>query len=117
MGNRLQNIAQNAGSLWTTYALQEGALQGLDAGIGLFAVGERAGDPANSLRNAGFRADGRRPVLPKADVSPFFLTNLIAQLNVQNLFDAKYSSSAQAQTIVDPGAPLTVLGSLKLEFY
>jgi iron complex outermembrane receptor protein len=47
----------------------------------------------------------------------FNKTNLLAAINFTNLLDQRYFSGAQQfREIVYTGAPLTVLGSLKLEF-
>lgn len=49
VGNRIQGTTANAASLWTTYEIQEGDLQGLGFGLGLFYVGDRAGDTGNTF--------------------------------------------------------------------
>ncbi|MGC4098129.1 MAG: TonB-dependent receptor [Nitrospira sp.] len=117
VGNRIPLVARNTGSFWTTYDLQTGPLKGLGAGIGLFAVGDRAGDLANSFGLPGYvRTDGalyyRKPEI-------FTRTNLLAQLNVQNLLDQDYfySGGQGRGSAAFPGAPTTILGSIKLEFY
>jgi iron complex outermembrane receptor protein len=43
-GSRVQNVPRNTASLWTTYQIQSGALQGLGFGAGLFYIDQRAGD-------------------------------------------------------------------------
>lgn len=117
VGNRLPLVARHTGSLWTTYDLQEGALRGLGAGIGLFAVGERAGDLANSFELPGYVRTDAALYYRKPEI--FGRTNLIAQLNVQNLLDQEYfySGGRSRASAAFPGAPLTFLGSIKLEFY
>ncbi len=49
VGNRLVGVPENQASLWTTYEIQSGDLRGLGFGLGLFYVGERAGDLDNSF--------------------------------------------------------------------
>ena len=49
-GNRLDNVPENAVSLWTTYTIQQGSIKGLGFGAGLFFVGEREGDLNNSFQ-------------------------------------------------------------------
>ncbi len=117
IGNRLPNIARHTGSFWTTYEFQEGGLRGLGVGAGIFAVGQRAGDLANTFYLPGYvRADAalyyRKPDL-------FARTNLIAQLNVQNLLDAQYfAGGGEGRGIAGlPGLPLAFFGSVKLEYY
>ena len=44
-------------------------------------------------------------------------SNLLASLNFTNLLDQRYMTGAQNfREIIYTGAPLTVIGSLKLEF-
>ncbi len=117
VGNRIPLVARNTGSFWTTYDLQSGPLKGLGAAIGLFAVGDRAGDLANSFGLPGYVRTDAALYYRKPQV--FTRTNLLAQLNVQNLLDQDhfYSGGQGRGSAAFPGAPTTVLGSIKLEFY
>lgn len=117
VGNRIPLVARNTGSFWTTYDLQSGPLKGLGAGIGLFAVGDRAGDLANSFGLPGYVRTDAALYYRKPEI--FTRTNLLAQLNVQNLLDQDYfySGGQGRGSAAFPGAPTTVLGSIKLEFY
>ncbi|HJU04235.1 MAG TPA: TonB-dependent siderophore receptor [Nitrospiraceae bacterium] len=117
VGNRIPLIARHTGSIWTTYDIQDGPLKGFGAGAGIFAVSERAGDLANTFELPGYvRTDAalyyRKPEM-------FTRTNLIAQLNIQNLLDQEYfySGGGGRASAAFFGAPLTVLGSIKLEFF
>ena len=116
VGNRMPNVARNAGSLWSRYDFMEGLLKGFGVGLGVFAVGERAGDLANTFELPGYvRLDGalyyRRPEI-------FAKTNLYAQVNFMNLTNTDYYAGSQAsRNFITPGAPLSVIGSIKLEFY
>ena len=49
VGNRLNNSPENSASLWTTYQLQQGNLEGLGLGLGFNFVDEREGDLDNSF--------------------------------------------------------------------
>ncbi len=115
-GNRLFNVPRHASSLWSKYEFQNGSFKGFGVGAGVFAVGERTGDLANSFELPGYvRADAalyyRKPEV-------FNRTNLIAQLNIRNLFGTEYYEATQGtRTQIYPGAPITIIGSLKLEFY
>lgn len=40
-GNRPKNVPLHSGSFWTTYEIQQGDLQGLGFGAGIFVVGDR----------------------------------------------------------------------------
>ncbi|SMF55854.1 iron complex outermembrane recepter protein [Tistlia consotensis] len=109
VGNRLNDVPEFSGSLWSTYELQEGELEGLGFGAGLFAAGNREGDLDNSFEIGGYvRAD--------AAVYYRYNENLKAAINVENLFDADYIEAARSRTEIYPGAPLTVLGTLSLKF-
>jgi len=109
-GNRLRGVPENSASLWTTYEIQSGDLQGLGFGLGLNFVGERQGDLANS-----FQADS------------YFLTNAAifyrrergqVRLNVDNLFDIDYIESVGNSRVrgIYPGDPLTVRASVSYTF-
>jgi len=112
-GNRLFNAPRHSGSIWTTYSFQGGPAKGLTFGAGVFAVGEREGDNANSFEADGY---GRVDVMARY---PFNLggTRVTAQLNIENLFDNVYIESTGNSRISGnhPGAPLTALFSLRVE--
>ncbi len=108
VGNRLYNVPKHSASLWTTYEIQSGDLQGLGFGIGFNYVGERLGDLENSY-----------------EVPSYFLTNAAiyyqrdnwrAALNFKNLFDVDYFVHAFGRQDIRPGTPFTVIGSLSVEF-
>lgn len=117
VGNRLPLIARHTGSVWTTYDFQGAPLKGFGAGSGIFAVGERAGDVNNSFELPGYVRTDVALYYRKPEI--FTRTNLVAQLNVQNLLNQEYFySGGQARgSAAFPGAPLTFLGSIKLEFF
>lgn len=117
VGNQLPLIARHTGSLWTTYDFQSDPLRGFGIGAGLFAVGERAGDLANTFELPGYVRTDMALYYRKPEI--FTHTNLIAQLNVQNLLDQEYfySGGQNRASAAFPGAPLTFLGSVKLEFH
>jgi iron complex outermembrane receptor protein len=117
VGNRLPLVARHTGSLWTTYDFQTDLLKGFGVGAGLFGVGERAGDLNNSFELPGYIRTDAALYYRKPEIFPH--TNLIAQLNVLNLLDQEYFySGGQSRAMAGfPGAPLTLLGSIKLEFY
>ena len=107
-GNRLYNVPFNAASVWTTYELQTGILQGLGFGLGLFYVGEREGDLAND-----FKVDSYL----RTDASIFYQRdNLRLGLNFKNLFNVDYIEVSRTRTTVNPGAPFTVQGTISLQF-
>lgn len=116
VGNRLPLIARNTGSLWTTYDFQEGLLTGFGVGAGLYIVDERAGDINNSFELPGYVRTDAALYYRKQEV--FAHTNLVAQLNVQNLLDQNYyiGGFQTRGAAAFAGAPLTFYGSIKLEF-
>jgi iron complex outermembrane recepter protein len=109
--SRLQGIPYNTASLWTTYEFQNGGLKGFGFGAGLFYVGDKPGfadfDPP------GFKL----PSYVRTDAAIFYRRdNWKASINIQNLFDTKYYETSQGVDINYFGAPLTVIGSLSVQF-
>ncbi len=108
VGNRLINVPEHAANLWTTYTIPEGKLSGLGFGLGLFYVGERAGDLENSFT---------LPDYLRTDVAFYYSRDqLQAQLNIRNLFDTRYFEAAEGVNRIFPGAPLELLGTIRWEF-
>lgn len=107
-GNRLAGVPENAASLWSTYEIQRGDLQGLAFGLGLFFVGERQGDLDNSFRV---------PSYVRTDASLFYRRdNWRAGINLRNLFDIDYIEATDTRSRITPGAPFTIIGSVSVEF-
>ncbi|ARV57239.1 hypothetical protein BZZ01_00085 [Nostocales cyanobacterium HT-58-2] len=107
-GNRLASVPQNSFSLWTTYQIGNGDLKGLGFGAGVFVAGDRLGDLDNTFT---------LPEYARVDAAIYYNRgNFRAALNFKNLFDARYFESAQSRTQIFPGAPLTVLGTVSLQF-
>jgi len=100
-----------------TYDFQAVPLQGFGVGGAIFAAGERAGDLANTFELPGYVRTDAALYYRKQEIFPN--TNLIAQLNAQNLLGQEYfySGGQGRASAAFPGAPLTFLGSLKLEFH
>ncbi|GAX38400.1 TonB-dependent receptor [Nodularia sp. NIES-3585] len=108
-GNLLDGVPFNSASLWSTYEIQTGDLQGLGFGLGLFYVGERQGDLSNSFQI---------PSYVRTDASVFYRrNNWRVSINVNNLFNVNYiEAGGQVRRNIDPGAPLTVRGRVSVEF-
>ncbi|MNC17472.1 Ferrichrome-iron receptor precursor [compost metagenome] len=112
-GNRLQNVARHSGSLSAVY--DYGSLFGGDRlriGAGARYVGERAGNPTNTFD---------LPSYTVADAFASYETRLdehkvLLQLNVKNLFDKVYYSSAVNQYFVAIGDARQVSLSSTFEF-
>jgi len=107
-GNRLNNVPTNTASLWTTYTVQEGNLQGLGFGTGIFYVSNRAGDLANSFYV---------PSYTLVDAAIYYEKEQFrAALNFKNLFSTRYFDASQSRRVIGPGAPFTVLGTIGFTF-
>jgi iron complex outermembrane receptor protein len=112
-GKRLQNVAKNSGSLSVVYDF--GSVIGGDqlrVGAGARYVGERAGNAVNDFD------------LPSYTVADAFATydtrvegqKVKFQLNVKNLFDRTYYTSAASRFFVSMGDSRQVSLSSTLEF-
>ncbi|MBV7555406.1 TonB-dependent receptor [Pseudomonas sp. PDM28] len=112
-GNQLQNVAKNSGSLSAVYDF--GTVIGGDqlrVGAGARYVGERAGNAVNDFD------------LPSYTVADAFATydtqvdgqRVKFQLNVKNLFDRTYYTSAASRFFVSMGDSRQVTLSSTLEF-
>ncbi|MEM1256823.1 MAG: TonB-dependent siderophore receptor [Cyanobacteria bacterium P01_H01_bin.21] len=109
-GNRLENVPLHQASLWTTYEIQDGDLQGLGFGLGLFYVGERQGDLANSIQVDDYL---------RTDAALYYHRNQFnAAINVRNLFDLDYITSINfgGRIYNQRSEPLTIIGSVSWEF-
>lgn len=124
IGSRLPNVPLNQGSLWTTYFLQEGPLKGLGAGLGMYAQGKRNGtlqcqnpdDCPGQFELPGFVRMDAAVYYRKPEI--FTRTNLLAAVNFTNVLDQRYfTGTLGIREVVYTGAPFTVIGSVKLEFF
>ncbi|WP_017653092.1 TonB-dependent siderophore receptor [Fortiea contorta] len=108
IGNKLNNVPANALSLWTTYEIQNSNLRGLGFGLGLFYVDERQGDLENSFKI---------PSYIRTDAAIYYRRdNFKVALNIKNLFDITYFETANSDTRVFYGQPLTVQGTISWQF-
>ncbi|AFY90546.1 TonB-dependent siderophore receptor [Chroococcidiopsis thermalis] len=108
VGNRLVGVPENQASLWTTYEIQSGSLQGLGFGLGLFYVGARQGDLDNSFKIDDYF---------RTDAALYYRRGQFnAAINIRNLFDTDYISSGSGRFFLERGAPFTIVGSVGWEF-
>jgi iron complex outermembrane recepter protein len=109
VGQPLRGVPQHQASLWNTYTIQEGDLQGLGFGLGLFYVGERQDNFGNSAQLGSYL---------RTDAALYYRrNNFNAAINVRNLFNIDYVSSPNFGTLfINRGTPLTIVGSISLEF-
>lgn len=118
-GNRLANAALNSGSLWLKYDVNGYAAdEGPSFGVGVFAAGQRQGDNENTFQLPGYvRMDAMAAY--RLRIGPSRVT---AQLNIRNLLDKAYYENADffsnnvPRLAIWPAQPLTVLGSIRVEF-
>ena len=118
-GNRMNNVPENSGSLWLKYDIHHyKPLNGLSFGLGLFAAGQRQGDNDNTFILPGYvRLDAFTSYAHQLGKS-----RVIVQFNVRNLLDKTYYEStdpflnAPPRVGIYPGAPLTAMGSVRVEF-
>ncbi|HRN81821.1 TonB-dependent siderophore receptor [Nitrosomonas europaea] len=118
-GNLMPLAPKHAGSVWLRYDVKKFApLNGLSFGLGVFAAGKREGDVQNTFQLPGYaRLDAFAAYRMK--LGP---TRLTAQINARNILDKRYYESTDPDSNVAPrlgvypGAPLTILGSLRLEY-
>lgn len=113
-GNHLANVPRHGGRLWSTYTIPDGALRDLTLGGGVTLRSRRQGNFANDFQLPGYAvvdAMARYPVTIGG-------TTVTAQMNIDNLFDKTYYESGveYGRARIAPGAPLSVIGSLKAEF-
>lgn len=111
-GNSLPNAPKHSGSLWTTYEIFEG----LKLGTGIFLASQRQANIQNNWQLPGYvRWDAMAAYLWKVGDS-----KITAQINVNNILDKRYFAFADVggnpRFDAMPGEPLTVLGSLRLEY-
>jgi iron complex outermembrane receptor protein len=106
-GDTLVNAPHQGGSLWTTYEIQSGSLEGLGFGLGVFYVGDRETTIPN---------DFVIPSYVRADASVFYRrNNWRVGVNFRNLFDTQYFDSFQGRNL-RRGDPFSVLATLAIEF-
>ncbi|XQQ06551.1 MAG: TonB-dependent siderophore receptor [Leptolyngbya sp. IPPAS B-1204] len=106
-GNQVGGVPEHQSSLWTTYQIQSGILEGLGFGLGLFYVGERPGDVSNTQTlDSYFRTDAA--LYYRRD-------RFNAAINVSNLFDNDYALAGSGVFAVR-NEPFTITGSISWEF-
>ncbi|HWW81020.1 MAG TPA: TonB-dependent receptor, partial [Steroidobacteraceae bacterium] len=111
-GNRLFGVPRFGGSLWMTYHVTGGNLGGLKLGLGAVARGEREGDNANDYQLPGFVRWNALAAYSWRIAG----TRLSVQVNVDNLFNARYFESVSGTYTVMPGSPRSWVASARAEF-
>lgn len=113
VGARFIGVPLHLGSAWLKYDFAPNTpLQGLSLGTGVYLVDSRPGNNANAFEVDGY---GRWDAFVRYRWRMAGPGALTAQLNVQNILDKEYYETVSNLAAV-PGAPLSVMASLKLEF-
>ncbi|MEM9539002.1 MAG: TonB-dependent siderophore receptor [Cyanobacteria bacterium P01_E01_bin.42] len=110
VGNKLAGVPEHSASLWTTYEIQSGNLEGLGFGVGVNWVGDRQGDLNNSFTLDSYFL---------ANAAIFYeRDNWRFGLNFKNIFNTNYIvGTPRTRTRgIEPGDPFTVLGTIRYEF-
>jgi iron complex outermembrane receptor protein len=118
-GKLMNNVPEHSGSLWLKYDIHNyKPLNGLSFGVGMFAAGQRQGDNDNTFALPGYaRMDAYTSYAFRIGKS-----RLITQFNIRNLLNKTYYEStdpfqnAPPRVGIYPGAPLSAMGSIRLEF-
>ncbi|MGH8601385.1 MAG: TonB-dependent siderophore receptor, partial [Gammaproteobacteria bacterium] len=115
-GHRLQNVPLHSGRVWAKYEVLP---EHFDIGAGVSLVSVREGDNENTFKLPGYvTADAYAAYHWKLGKS-----RLTAQVNINNFLDKTYYSHSEPlnfffgpRLMIFPGEPLTVLGSIRLEY-
>lgn len=104
-GNKIAQVPRNSISLWNRYDFNS------QWGVGLGAVYQ-------SDVFAGADNTVKMPSFTRVDAALYYTVNpqLKLQLNVENLFDEEYYTSAHSNTNIVPGAPLAMGVSANVTF-
>jgi iron complex outermembrane receptor protein len=94
------------------YEFTDGPFRGVRLGTGAFARSKRMADLENTAELPGYvRWDASAGY-----TFHYFGTKITAQLNVYNLLNKDYYDRASSRLLIQPGMPLTFLGSLRFEY-
>ncbi|MBC1217978.1 TonB-dependent siderophore receptor (plasmid) [Trichormus variabilis ARAD] len=108
VGDRLGGVPYNSASLWTTYEIQKGNLQGFGGGFGLVYVGDRANTIPNEFTT---------PSYLRADAVLFYRSDRYdINLNFKNLSNLKYFDTNSYGDSLSVQEPFTVIGSFSYRF-
>jgi len=116
-GLHFPDAPYDSGSVWAVYEMQRGSVRGLKLGAGLDSrTGQAAYESPGGVTYVTDRIPGFVTTKMMASYSrQFEKAKLTAQLNINNLFDRRYFLSVNPSQAM-PGAPITVLPQLRLEF-
>ena len=89
VGNRLQFVPRNIGSVWSTYEVQQGVMDGFKFGGGV-TMQDGSVNNANTLHTPGYALVG----LMTGYSFEVGKSKITAQLNIDNLLDKTYFTNA-----------------------
>jgi iron complex outermembrane receptor protein len=114
VGNRMQFVPRNVGSVWTTYEVQQGPLNGFKIGGGVNGQ-DGVVDASNTLKSPGYVLVG----LMTGYSYNVGTSKVTARLNVHNLLDQTYFTNVTSFGTFGTGTfstPRTFLGSITIEY-
>jgi iron complex outermembrane recepter protein len=101
-GSQLPGVPQHSGSLWTVYELQEGSLEGLGFGAGVFYADQSLKDAGNlEINPSSWRTSA---------LFYYRRDNWRVQLNIDNIFNAEYAENSRREE------PFTIRGTVAVTF-
>lgn len=107
-GTSPNNVPRHSASFRANYEIQTGSLKGFGIGTGIFFVGDRYGDLANTFT---------LPSYVRNDLALYYRQkNWRVSLNIKNLFNIDFYESARDRNAVFPGEPFTVQGTVSVQF-
>jgi catecholate siderophore receptor len=103
-GREIQLVPRHTFSLWSRYDVTSR----MGVGIGLIARSKSYASISNHVRLPGYT---------RADAALYYKLprGIQAQVNVENLFSARYFPTAHNDNNIAPGAPRTIRGTLRFE--
>jgi len=114
VGKRFPGVPRHGGSLFTTYELQSGLMQGLKFGGGVII---RSSQHTESTNNEVVLPGYATVNLLTSYSWKVGASKLTTQLNVNNLLDKEYyPASAFSRNSIEVGAPRTFMGSVRIEY-
>ena len=116
VGNRLQFVPRNIGSVWSTYEVQQGQLDGFKIGGGV-NLQDSMVNADNTLKSPGYALVG----LMTGYSFKVGKSRLTAQLNIENLLDKNYFTNAApafdgSLAFVNFSTPRTFIGSINIAY-
>lgn len=112
VGQRITNVPLNSASVFTRYDIESGALEGLGLTFGISHTGDRFGTLPDGT-NPRLKLPGYTVV----DLGMLYeLNDTMLSLRLNNLLDEEYYQSASNEFRIQPGAPRSIVFSIRKEF-